>query len=135
MLRKSYQVFSRKLNRSCMSQYVYTMNRVSKIVPPKRQIQEDISLSFPGAKIGVLKLNGCQIDTSRSWPASTRTLTVKPFPCLASGFRTPQEPQLDPNETVRQAVEGGMGEGSWPPSSGWKKFTPFTPSPMPTLMP
>ena len=58
MLRKSYQVFSRKAIVP-MSQYVYTMNRVSKIVPPKRQILKDISLSFfPGAKIGVLGLNG-----------------------------------------------------------------------------
>jgi ATPase subunit of ABC transporter with duplicated ATPase domains len=59
------------------------MNRVGKIVPPKRQILKDISLSFfPGAKIGVLGLNGSGKSTcSRSWPASTRTSKAKPRRC------------------------------------------------------
>jgi len=64
-----------------MSQYVFTMNRVGKIVPPKRQILKDISLSFfPGAKIGVLGLNGSGKSTV-SWPASTRTSKAKPRRC------------------------------------------------------
>lgn len=62
-----------------MAEYVYTMSRVSKIVPPKRQILKDISLSFfPGAKIGVLGLNGAGKSTCCvSWQALTKTSTVK----------------------------------------------------------
>ena len=96
-----------------MAQYVYTMNRVGKIVPPKRQILKDISLSFfPGAKIGVLGLNGsgkstllkimAGIDTEIEGEAAT-------MPGLKIGY-LPQEPQLKPEQTVREAVEGGMGE-------------------------
>ncbi|MFV0600271.1 MAG: energy-dependent translational throttle protein EttA [Brachymonas sp.] len=96
-----------------MSQYVYTMNRVSKIVPPKRQILKDISLSFfPGAKIGVLGLNGSGKSTLLKIMAGIDKEIdgeAIPMPGIRIGY-LPQEPQLDPNETVRQAVEGGMGE-------------------------
>lgn len=96
-----------------MAQYVMTMNRVAKVVPPKRFILKDISLSFfPGAKIGVLGLNGAgkstllkimagvdkEIDGEITWHND-----------LKIGY-LPQEPQLDPEATVRQAVEEGMGE-------------------------
>lgn len=96
-----------------MAQYVMTMNRVAKVVPPKRFILKDISLSFfPGAKIGVLGLNGAgkstllkimagvdkDIDGEITWQND-----------LKIGY-LPQEPQLDPEATVRQAVEEGMGE-------------------------
>lgn len=96
-----------------MAQYVMTMNRVAKVVPPKRFILKDISLSFfPGAKIGVLGLNGAgkstllkimagvdkEIDGEITWQND-----------LKIGY-LPQEPQLDPQATVRQAVEEGMGE-------------------------
>jgi len=96
-----------------MAQYVYTMNRVSKIVPPKRQILKDISLSFfPGAKIGVLGLNGSGKSTLLKIMAGIDKEIegeATPMPGLRIGY-LPQEPQLDPEETVRQAVEGGMGE-------------------------
>lgn len=96
-----------------MAQYVMTMNRVAKVVPPKRFILKDISLSFfPGAKIGVLGLNGAgkstllkimagvdkDIDGEITWQND-----------LKIGY-LPQEPQLDPEATVRQAVEEGVGE-------------------------
>lgn len=96
-----------------MAQYVMTMNRVAKVVPPKRFILKDISLSFfPGAKIGVLGLNGAgkstllkimagvdkEIDGEITWQNDIKI-----------GY-LPQEPQLDPEATVRQAVEEGMGE-------------------------
>lgn len=96
-----------------MAQYVMTMNRVAKVVPPKRFILKDISLSFfPGAKIGVLGLNGAgkstllkimagvdkEIDGEITWQND-----------LKIGY-LPQEPLLDPEATVRQAVEEGMGE-------------------------
>lgn len=96
-----------------MAQYVMTMNRVAKVVPPKRFILKDISLSFfPGAKIGVLGLNGAgkstllkimagvdkEIDGEITWQND-----------LKIGY-LPQEPQLDPEATVRQAVEEGMGK-------------------------
>ena len=96
-----------------MAQYVYTMNRVSKIVPPKRQILKDISLSFfPGAKIGVLGLNGSGKSTVLKIMAGLDQDIIgeaTPMPGLSIGY-LPQEPQLDPEETVRQAVEGGLGE-------------------------
>jgi energy-dependent translational throttle protein EttA len=96
-----------------MAQYVYTMNRVSKIVPPKRQILKDVSLSFfPGAKIGVLGLNGSGKSTLLKIMAGLDTEIegeALPMPGLKVGF-LPQEPQLDPEQTVREAVEGGMGE-------------------------
>ena len=96
-----------------MAQYVYTMNRVSKIVPPKRQILKDISLSFfPGAKIGVLGLNGSGKSTLLKIMAGIDKEIegeATPMPGLKIGY-LPQEPQLDPEQTVREAVEGGMGE-------------------------
>ncbi len=96
-----------------MAQSVYPMNRVSKIVPPKRTILKDISLSFfPGAKIGVLGLNGSGKSTLLKIMAGLDTEIegeALPMPNIKIGY-LPQEPQLNPDETVRQAVEGGMGE-------------------------
>ena len=96
-----------------MANYVYTMNRVGKIVPPKRQILKDISLSFfPGAKIGVLGLNGSGKSTLLKIMAGIDTDIqgeAVPMPGLNIGY-LPQEPQLDPEQTVREAVEGGLGE-------------------------
>ncbi|MEA5098099.1 MAG: ATP-binding cassette domain-containing protein, partial [Burkholderiaceae bacterium] len=96
-----------------MAQYVYTMNRVGKIVPPKRQILKDISLSFfPGAKIGVLGLNGAGKSTLLKIMAGVDNDIIgeaRPMPGLKIGYM-PQEPQLDPEQTVRQAVESGLGE-------------------------
>ena len=95
-----------------MAQYVYSMNRVGKIVPPKRQILKDISLSFfPGAKIGVLGLNGSGKSTIlRIMAGIDRDIEgeATPQPGLKIGY-LPQEPQLDPQLTVRQAVEQGLG--------------------------
>jgi sulfate-transporting ATPase len=89
------------------------MNRVGKIVPPKRQILKDISLSFfPGAKIGVLGLNGSGKSSLLKIMAGIDTDIqgeARPMPGLNIGY-LPQEPQLDPEQTVRQAVEGGLGE-------------------------
>ena len=96
-----------------MAQYVFTMNRVGKIVPPKRQILKDISLSFfPGAKIGVLGLNGSGKSTVLRIMAGIDQDIIgeaRPMPNLSIGY-LPQEPQLDPENTVRQAVESGLGE-------------------------
>ena len=95
-----------------MAQYVYTMNRVGKIVPPKRQILKDISLSFfPGAKIGVLGLNGSGKSTLLKIMAGLDKDIegeAVPMPGLKIGY-LPQEPQLDPEQTVREAVEQGIG--------------------------
>jgi sulfate-transporting ATPase len=95
-----------------MAQYVFTMNRVGKIVPPKRQIIKDISLSFfPGAKIGVLGLNGSGKSTVLRIMAGVDKEIIgeaTPMPGISIGY-LPQEPQLDPEQTVRQAVEGGLG--------------------------
>ncbi|CAB3811398.1 Energy-dependent translational throttle protein EttA [Achromobacter dolens] len=95
-----------------MAQYVYTMNRVGKIVPPKRQILRDISLSFfSGAKIGVLGLNGSGKSTLLKIMAGVdREIEGEaiPMPGLNIGY-LPQEPQLNPEHTVRQAVEEGLG--------------------------
>ena len=96
-----------------MAQYVYTMNRVGKIVPPKRQILKNISLSFfPGAKIGVLGLNGSgKSSLLRIMAGIDREIEgeATPMPGLKVGF-LPQEPQLDPEQNVRDAVEQGLGE-------------------------
>jgi sulfate-transporting ATPase len=96
-----------------MANYVYTMNRVGKIVPPKRQILKDISLSFfPGAKIGVLGLNGSGKSTLLKIMAGIDTDIqgeAVPMPGLNIGY-LPQEPQIDPEQTVRQVVESGLGE-------------------------
>jgi sulfate-transporting ATPase len=95
-----------------MAQYVFTMHRVGKIVPPKRQILRDISLSFfPGAKIGVLGLNGSGKSTLLKIMAGIDKDIegeAVPMPNLNIGY-LPQEPQLDPAHTVRQAVEEGLG--------------------------
>jgi sulfate-transporting ATPase len=95
-----------------MAQYVFTMNRVGKIVPPKRAILKDISLSFfPGAKIGVLGLNGSGKSTLLKIMAGLDKDIegeATPMPGLKIGF-LPQEPQLDPEQTVREAVEQGIG--------------------------
>ena len=96
-----------------MAQYVFSMNRVSKIVPPKRQILKDISLSFfPGAKIGVLGLNGSGKSTLLKIMAGIDKEIegeATPMPGLDIGY-LPQEPQLNPEHTVRQAVEEAMKE-------------------------
>ncbi|ASU36909.1 energy-dependent translational throttle protein EttA [Herbaspirillum sp. meg3] len=96
-----------------MAQYVFTMNRVGKIVPPKRQILKDISLSFfPGAKIGVLGLNGSGKSTLLKIMAGIDKEIegeATPAPNLNIGY-LPQEPQLDPEKNVRQEVESALGE-------------------------
>src|SRR5574344_1578271 len=96
-----------------MAQYVYTMNRVGKIVPPKRQILRDISLSFfPGAKIGVLGLNGSGKSTLLKIMAGVDKDIegeAVPMPGIKIGY-LPQEPQLNNEHTVRESVEEGMGE-------------------------
>jgi energy-dependent translational throttle protein EttA len=92
-------------------QYIYTMNGVSKIVPPKRQIIKDISLSFfPGAKIGLLGLNGAGKSTVLRIMAGVDTDfqgEARPQPGIKVGYLA-QEPQLDPEKTVREAVEEGV---------------------------
>jgi energy-dependent translational throttle protein EttA len=96
-----------------MAQYVFTMNRVGKIVPPKRQILKDISLSFfPGAKIGVLGVNGSGKSTLLKIMAGLDNEIegeATPMPGLKIGY-LPQEPQLDPAHTVREEVELAMAE-------------------------
>ena len=82
-----------------MAQYIYTMNRVGKVVPPKRVILRDISLSFfPGAKIGVLGLNGSGKSTLLQDHGAASTPTIegeaRPQPGIKVGY-LPQEPQLD----------------------------------------
>jgi energy-dependent translational throttle protein EttA len=95
-----------------MAQYVFTMNRVGKIVPPKRQILKDISLSFfPGAKIGVLGLNGAGKSTLLKIMAGIDKEIegeAVPMPNLNIGY-LPQEPQMNAEQTVREAVEEGIG--------------------------
>ena len=96
-----------------MAQYIFTMNRVSKIVPPKRQILRDISLSFfPGAKIGVLGLNGAGKSTLLRIMAGVDTDIegeARPQPGIRIGYLS-QEPQLDPDKDVRGNVEEALGE-------------------------
>ncbi len=96
-----------------MAQYVFTMNRVSKVVPPKRQILKDISLSFfPGAKIGLLGLNGSGKSTVLKIMAGVDKDfdgEAIPMPGLSIGY-LPQEPQLNPEQSVREAVQEGLGE-------------------------
>ena len=96
-----------------MAQFVYTMNRVSKIVPPKPEILKDISLSFfPGAKIGVLGLNGSGKSSLLRIMAGIDTEIdgeARPQPGINVGY-LPQEPEIDPTQTVRDAVEEGVGE-------------------------
>ena len=94
-------------------QYIYTMIGVSKVVPPKREIIKDISLSFfPGAKIGLLGLNGSGKSTVLRIMAGVDkdyNGEARPQPDTKIGF-LPQEPELDPGKTVRQTVEEGVGE-------------------------
>jgi sulfate-transporting ATPase len=96
-----------------MAQYVYTMNRVGKVVPPKRVILKDISLSFfPGAKIGVLGLNGSGKSSLLKIMAGVDTDIVGeaiPMPGIKVGY-LPQEPLLDPDKSVREIVEEGLAE-------------------------
>ncbi len=96
-----------------MPQYVYTLRRVGRVVPPKRAILRNISLNFfPGAKIGVLGLNGAGKSTLlRIMAGVDRDFEgeVVQMPNMRIGF-LPQEPQLDAAKTVREAVEEGMGE-------------------------
>src|ERR1041385_9436864 len=96
-----------------MAQYVYTLRRVGKLVPPKRQILKNISLNFfPGAKIGVLGLNGSGKSTLLKIMAGVETNfegEITALPNMKIGF-LPQEPQLDPEKNVREAVEEGLGE-------------------------
>jgi energy-dependent translational throttle protein EttA len=96
-----------------MAQYIYTMNRVAKIVPPKRHILRDISLSFfPGAKIGVLGLNGSGKSTLLRIMAGIDTEIegeARPQPGIRIGYLE-QEPQLDPAKDVRGNVEDALGD-------------------------
>ena len=96
-----------------MAQYVYTMNRVGKVVPPKKHILRDISLSFfPGAKIGVLGLNGSGKSTLLRIMAGVDTEIegeARPQPGIKIGY-LPQEPDLDPTKDVRGNVEEGLGD-------------------------
>jgi len=96
-----------------MAQYVFTMNNVAKIVPPKRQILRDISLSFyPGAKIGVLGLNGAGKSTLLKIMGGIDTEfegEARPQKGIKIGY-LPQEPQLNPDKNVRGNVEEGLGE-------------------------
>ena len=96
-----------------MSQYVYSMLRVSKTVPPQKQIIKDISLSFfPGAKIGLLGLNGAGKSTVLKIMAGVDTEfegEAIPMSGIKIGY-LPQEPQLDADKTVREEVESGLGD-------------------------
>jgi sulfate-transporting ATPase len=96
-----------------MAQYIFTMNRVGKVVPPKRYILRDISLSFfPGAKIGVLGLNGSGKSTLLRIMAGVDTEfegEARPQPGIKIGF-LPQEPALDPAKNVRAVVEEGVAD-------------------------
>jgi ATP-binding cassette ChvD family protein len=96
-----------------MAQYVYSMNRVGKVVPPKREILKDISLSFfPGAKIGVFGLNGSGKSTLLRIMAGLDTDysgEARPLAGTKVGY-LPQEPQLDPEKDVRGNVEDGVRE-------------------------
>ncbi|ROQ18552.1 ATP-binding cassette ChvD family protein [Marinimicrobium koreense] len=96
-----------------MAQYVYSMNRVGKVVPPKKEILKDISLSFfPGAKIGVLGLNGAGKSTLLRIMAGVDkdyNGEARPMPGISVGY-LPQEPQLDPEKDVRGNVEDGVRE-------------------------
>ncbi len=96
-----------------MAQYIYTMNRVAKVVAPKRHILRDISLSFfPGAKIGVLGLNGSGKSTLLRIMAGLDTEIdgeARPQPGIKIGY-LPQEPELDPDKDVRGNVEEGVAE-------------------------
>ena len=95
------------------TQFVYTMHRVGKVVPPKRHILKDISLSFfPGAKIGVLGLNGAGKSTLlRIMAGIDKEIEgeARPQPGIKIGY-LPQEPKLEPQQTVREAIEEAVGD-------------------------
>ena len=95
------------------TQFVYTMHRVGKVVPPKRHILKDISLSFfPGAKIGVLGLNGAGKSTLlRIMAGIDKDIEgeARPQPGIKISY-LPQEPKLEPQQTVREAIEEAVGE-------------------------
>lgn len=101
-------VFTYLIEGLVLAQYVYTMHRLSKVVPPKREILKNISLSFfPGAKIGVLGLNGAGKSTLLRIMAGVDKEfdgEARPMPDINVGY-LPQEPQLDPTKTVREVVE------------------------------
>ncbi len=117
-----------------MAQFVYTMHRVGKVVPPKRHILKNISLSFfPGAKIGVLGLNGAGKSTLLRIMAGIDTEIegeARPQPGIKIGY-LPQEPQLNPEHTVRESVEEAVAEVV-NALKGWTKSMPNTPSRMRT---
>ena len=96
-----------------MAQYVYSMNRVGKVVPPKREILKDISLSFfPGAKIGVLGLNGSGKSSLLKIMAGVDKEYIgeaRPMQGINVGY-LPQEPQLDDSKTVREVVEEAVAD-------------------------
>ena len=96
-----------------MAQYVFSMKRLNKTVPPQRQILKNINLAFfPGAKIGVLGLNGSGKSTVLRIMAGEDTNydgEATPMPNMSIGY-LPQEPVLDPEKTVRTIVEEGMGD-------------------------
>src|SRR6056300_1679659 len=96
-----------------MAQYIFTTNRLGKIVPHNRFILKNISLSFfPGAKIGVLGLNGSGKSSLLRIMAGEDTEIegeATPMPGIRIGY-LPQEPNLNPEHTVREAVEEGLGE-------------------------
>lgn len=96
-----------------MAQFVYTMHRVGKVVPPKRHILKNISLSFfPGAKIGVLGLNGAGKSTLlRIMAGIDKDIEgeARPQPGIKIGY-LPQEPQLNPEHTVRESIEEAVSE-------------------------
>jgi len=94
-----------------MAQYIFTMDKVGKVVPPKKQILKDISLSFfPGAKIGVLGLNGSGKSTLLRIMAGIDKDYLgeaRPHPGINIGY-LPQEPELDPDKNVREIVEESL---------------------------
>ena len=96
-----------------MAQYIYTMNGVGKVVPPKKEILKDIYLNFfPGAKIGVLGINGSGKSTLLRIMAGIDKDIIgeaRPQPGIQIGY-LPQEPQLDPKKNVREIVEEGLGQ-------------------------
>ena len=112
-LNSTLYIHLQKRHLKAMAEYVYTMSRVSKVVPPKRQILKDISLSFfPGAKIGVLGLNGAGKSTLLRIMAGIDTDIdgeARPQPGLNVGY-LPQEPVLDESKTVREIVEQAVSD-------------------------
>ena len=119
-----------------MAQYVFSMNHLTKTVPPKRQILKDISLSFfPGAKIGVLGLNGSGKSSLLKIMAGVDKEfegEAIPMAGLSIGY-LPQEPQLNPEHTVREAVEEAMAEvNKMPTLMPWR---PSKASWRPSLLP